>query len=337
MIPHSQPTLTAQDKHALRFVSYLSQGPAVAKFERQFARYHGKTQAVAVSSGTSALHLALLALGVKKNQEVLLPTYVCTALLNAIHYVGATPVLVDVDPETGNMSWADAKGKRTRRSKCLILPHMFGQPADVSAFKKLGLPIIEDCAQAIGAKYKGRRVGTQGDLGIFSFYATKMMATGEGGMVLARSAALLNKVRDQREYDHCSDYKLRFNYKMTDIQASLGSSQLKQLNAFIRKRKSIATIYQNALADLPVEIPDAASVYYRFIFKSSKRNQIRQALRRKKIMAEPPVYKPIHLYLKKRGFKAADDWYKRGLSIPIYPQLSLKEAKRIGNLICQTF
>ena len=337
MIPHSQPTFTHKDQKAFQKITYLSQGPAVARFEKAFARFHGQADAVAVNSGTSALHLALLALGVKKGQEVIIPSYVCTALLNAIHYVGATPILADVDMETGNISFDDVKRKRTRKTRALILPHMFGQPIDILRFRRLGVPIIEDCAQAVGAKSKSKKVGTIGDIGIFSFYATKMMATGEGGMLLARRKSLISKARDMREYDHKADYQLRYNYKMTDFQASLGLVQLKQLRTFIQKRKTLANVYTKAFVDLPIEIPKVPSIYFRFIFKTSQKTKLRSYLKRQGIMAESPVFKPIHLYLGQKGFPNTDEWYTKALSIPMYPQLTLKDARAIARAIQQFY
>lgn len=241
MIPHSKPFLDRDDEIAVLDVlksGHLVQGEKVAVFEKDVASFIGATDGVALNSGTAALHLSLVALGVGKGDEVVLPSYVCTALLNAVHYVCATPIIADIDPRTFNMDAQDARNKITKRTKAIILPHMFGLPADVDAFLSLGVPVIEDCALSIGSRFNGRMAGSFGVLSVFSFYATKMLATGEGGMVVSERGDLLDRIRDLRDYDETPEYAIRYNYKMTDMQAALGIRQLEKLPVFYPQKES---------------------------------------------------------------------------------------------------
>jgi perosamine synthetase len=204
MIPHSRPTLDKDDAAAVSAVlksGHLSQGYQVSQFEKALAAFIGTKAGVAVSSGTAALHLSLLALKIGKGDEVILPSYVCTAPFNAVHLVSATPVIADIDRKTFNVDVPDLKKRITPRTKAIIVPHMFGLPADLDEILSLGIPVIEDCALSVGSRYKGQRTGSFGTLSIFSFYTTKMIATGEGGMVLCSREDIIDAVRDLRDYD----------------------------------------------------------------------------------------------------------------------------------------
>ena len=219
VIPHSRPTLDGGDVSSVSEVirsGQIVQDEVVGEFEKKVAKYIGVNGAAATSTGTSALHLSLLALGIKKGDHVAIPGFVCSALLNVVKYVGAHPILVDVDPETYNIDVHDLRKKIKKTTRAIILPHQFGLPADIDEVMSLGVPVIEDCAQAIGAVYKGEKTGSFGTLSCFSFYATKVLSTGEGGMVVSNSRKLLKKIRDLREYDNKKNYSIRYNYKMTD-------------------------------------------------------------------------------------------------------------------------
>jgi perosamine synthetase len=189
----------------------------------------GIHSAVTVSSGTTALHLALAALPIHPGDEVIIPSFVCTALLNAIRLTGATPVLADCDETHFNLSVTDVKKRLSSRTKALIVPHLFGQAADLNELLAIGLPVIEDCAQSLGSRYEGKMTESFGTLAVFSFYATKFLATGEGGMVASSDAGLMEHIRDLRYYDEKDDDRIRFNCKMTDMHAALGRSQLRRL------------------------------------------------------------------------------------------------------------
>ncbi|MBU0699198.1 MAG: DegT/DnrJ/EryC1/StrS aminotransferase family protein, partial [Proteobacteria bacterium] len=204
-IPHSRPTLGPEEMAAVADViasSQIAQGKVVYEFEKAFAQKIGTTYAVSTNSGTAALHLTLLAMEVGENDEVIIPSYVCTALLNAVRYTGAEPVLAEIDPDTYNLEPDDVRRKLTSRTKAVVVPHLFGLPADMEGLLDLNVSIIEDCAQAVGSTYRQKCVGTFGKAAVFSFYATKVMTTGEGGMVVSASKDFMDRVRDLREYDN---------------------------------------------------------------------------------------------------------------------------------------
>lgn len=337
IIPHSKPTLDKEDFQSVLNVlksGEIAQGKKVLEFEKRLARYLNVKGAVAVSSGTSALHLSLLALGIKEKDEVILPSYVCLAVLNAVNYILAKPRLVDINEEDFNISFKETKKSLTKETKAIIVPHMFGLPVDLAPFKRLGIPIIEDCAQAIGATYQGKKVGSFGDLNVVSFYATKLLTTGEGGMVFSNNLKLLDKVRDLRDYDKKNSYRLRFNYKMSDIQAALGLGQLAKLDRFIIMRKKIAEIYNSAFKDCNFKLPqptrDRDHIYFHYCIRIEKDvNKILRLLRRKGVICERPVYLPLHRYLHLEGYPVAEKVWKLTISLPIYPSLRPEEIRKI--------
>ncbi len=202
MIPHSRPAIGLEEVRAVTEVLRSGQvagGSAVAQFERGMAAYLALQGGVAVSSGTVALELALRALGVGSGDNIILPSYVCSAPWLAVQRVGAQARIVDIDPESYNLDPQKVRKARTSRTRAVIVPHMFGLPADLTGLQSLGIPMIEDCAQTLGAVEQGRAVGTVGLLTVCSFYATKLLCTGEGGMVLSKDADLLERVRALRE------------------------------------------------------------------------------------------------------------------------------------------
>lgn len=320
----------------------LAQGVEVASFEAEVGDWLGLPPGLALSSGTAALHLALLGLGIGPGDEVILPSYVCVAPLHAVEYVGATPRLVDVDPGTYNLDPADARRRLTRRTRAIIVPHQFGLPADLESLLAFGVPVIEDCAQAIGARYRDRPVGTFGTVSIVSFYATKLLTTGEGGMLLSRDRRLLTRMRDRRDYDERRRHAVRYNYKLTDFQAALGRSQLRRLPAMLSRRAAIAGRYRRRWADLPITLPlsgqGRSHVYHRFVIGVPMAVQV--AARRLAglgVIARPPVYRPIHLTLGLEGFPGATHAYRHALSVPLYAALTPREEGVVIRAIRRVF
>jgi dTDP-4-amino-4,6-dideoxygalactose transaminase len=334
-IPHSRPTLGPAEAKAVSQViesGYIAEGELVKKFENAFAQFLGAEYATSTNSGTSALHLTLLAMGVGLGDEVIIPSYVCSALLNAVNYTRATPILADIDPETYNLDVTDVRKRINKNTKAIVVPHAFGLAADMDSLLELDVPIVEDCAQAIGAISNLRPVGLFGVAAIFSFYATKVITTGEGGMVATNSRDIAARIEDLKAYDKREDYKVRFNYKMNDIQAALGIVQLKQLEFLIRRRKEIAKRYHRAFNSYRIKLPpsDSGHIYFRYVLDLNMDSRPwTHELARMGIICERPIHCPLHQTLKCSGYPATEKAWKQSLSIPIYPTLNDEEISRI--------
>lgn len=340
MIAHSRPSITDEDVERVARVvrsGQLAQGPEVAALERELAARLGVEDAAAVASGTAALELALGALGVGAGDEVLIPTYVCDALYHAVRRTGAAPVLVDADPATRSLSAKDALARRTPRTRAVIVPHAFGLAVDLEAFQALEVPVIEDCAQALGATAEtGRPAGGGGALAVCSFYATKMIAAGEGGAV-AGPAALVARVRDTRDYDGRAGLAPRGNAKLTDMAAALARGQLARLDAFVARRRALAARYRARLAGAPLRLPadpGARHVYHRFVVGlDGDPAAVAAALAARGVTARRPVFRPAHTALGLGGYPEADRLWAESLSIPCYPALTDDEAERVAQAV----
>lgn len=333
MVPHSRPWITAADVRAVARVvrsGDIAQGLEVARFEAEVGALLGLPSGVAVSSGSAALHLALLGLGIGPGDEVILPSYVCVAPLHAVEYVGATPRLADVDPVTYNLDPEDVRRRLSRRTRAVIVVHQFGLPADLDALLRLGIPIVEDCAQALGASYRARPVGSFGSVSVVSFYATKLLTTGEGGMLLSQDRRLLSRARDRRDYDERRRHAVRYNYKLTDLQATLGRSQLHRLPRMLSRRAAIASRYRRHWGYLPLRLPAAdamrSHVYHRFVIGvPGTATAVARRLAALGVTARPPVFRPIHMTLGLKGFPGATEAFRHALSVPLYPALTSRE------------
>lgn len=279
-IPVAKPYLTpedAQNAYDTILTGWVTQGPRVAEFEENFAKYTGAKHAVAVSSCTTALHLAMIVAGIQSGDEVICPSMSYIATANSIRYVGAKPVFAEVNPHTYNLDIAQVKQLITSKTKAILLVHQIGMPADIDAFKELceqkGLVLIEDAACAIGSEYKGQKIGSHSDLVCFSFHPRKVITTGDGGMITtarddyAKRLKLLrqhgmgvnDRVRHLSQKVIITDHlELGYNYRMTDIQASIGIKQLEKLDWIVAERRKIAMQYHEAFKSfdflrLPVE------------------------------------------------------------------------------------
>ena len=290
-IPVARPSIGTDEENALLAAlrsGWVSQGPRVAEFETNFAQYVGASCAVAVSSCTTALHLALLAAGVKRGDEVLCPSLSFIATANAIVYAGATPVFVDVDNSTYNMSPACIEGAITSRTKAILLVHQVGLPAALTEIRDIasrhGLVVVEDAACAIGAEYQGERIGLpHAAIACFSFHPRKVLTTGEGGMITTADEELAARMRRLRQHGmtvsdvarHSSSKvmtesydEVGFNYRMTDMQAAVGLVQLHRLDEMLAKRRTLAHRYSERLASLPWLVPPQEPVGHRHSFQS---------------------------------------------------------------------
>lgn len=253
---------------------WLGTGPKVARFEKDFSAYLGQGHAAACNSCTAALHLSLVALGLKPGDEVITTPLTFCASVNAIIHAGCTPVLADIDPGTMNIDPKRIREKITARTRAILPVHFAGRPCDMDAIMTIArehdLKVVEDCAHAIETTYKGQHAGTFGDFGCFSFYVTKNVCTGEGGMVMARSEEDIKNVKvlglhgmsadawkrfSDDGYKHYQVVHAGFKYNMMDIQAAIGIHQLKRVEAYHRRRQEIWDMYQEAFADLPLGLP----------------------------------------------------------------------------------
>ncbi|MHB9096567.1 MAG: DegT/DnrJ/EryC1/StrS family aminotransferase [Syntrophales bacterium] len=336
MIPHSRPTLDHEEAAAVTRVlmsGQVAQGDEVLNFEKALASLIGVNSAAAVSSGTAALHLSLLALEIGAGDEVVIPSFVCTALLNAIRAVSATPIPADINGETFNIDVRDIQRRLTGRTKAVIVPHMFGLPADIREIVALGIPVIEDCAQSLGSRYQGAPTGGFGVLSVYSFYATKVICTGEGGMITADDSRLIDKIRDLRDYDEKEDGCLRYNYKLTDLQAAMGVVQLRKLPALIARRREIASQYDKFLQEYPVSLPvrpqDREQIHYRYIIRTERTRELLDGGGKAGIAYRRPVFKPLHHYLDLAGFPETEGAFRSAVSLPLYPALRDAEVRTI--------
>jgi dTDP-4-amino-4,6-dideoxygalactose transaminase len=202
----------------------------------------------------------------------------------------------------------------------------------------LGVPVIEDCAQALGSSYGDESAGSMGHAAIFSFYATKVIATGEGGMVASNDRGFLEKVRDLREYDQKEEDHVRYNYKMTDLQGAMGLSQLEQLDGFVQKRHEVAKNYDRAFADLPAKLPPKrrGRIYYRYVMRLQENSEpVIQALKHMGVGSDRPIFRPIHHYLNMTDFPMTDEVWESSVSLPIYPSLREDEEHRIVEAVTE--
>jgi dTDP-4-amino-4,6-dideoxygalactose transaminase len=340
VILHSRPTVGSDELQALTSVigsGQLSQGPRVEEFEQGMAALLGVAGGVAVSSGTAALEVALKALGVSPGEEVILPSYVCAAPWLAVVRVGAQPKIVDIEPDSYAIDPAAVKKALSARTSAIIVPHLFGLPADLTGLQSLGVPLIEDCAQTLGAIEAGRQVGTVGAVTVCSFYATKLLCTGEGGMVLSHDQSLLERARALREYDEEPALDDRaFNYKMTDLQAALGISQLNRFRSFLERRSEIAAAYRTAFSaarlGLPVVPSGRSHVFYRFVVRLPREAgsvaSVIARLEQRGVQCRCPVFRPLHRYRDLAGCPVTEEAFAQALSLPIYPSMTDEEVAR---------
>jgi dTDP-4-amino-4,6-dideoxygalactose transaminase len=326
-IPHSRPTLGPEEERAavraLRS-GMIGGGDEVGRFERELEAFVGRGRATAVHTGSAALHLALLGLGVGTGDRVVLPTYTCAAVLNAVRYTGAKGILADVAPETCNLDPDDVKRRLRAGTKAIIAPHMMGRPAPVRDLRALGVPVVEDCAMALGAE-----VGREGEASVYSFYATKMMATGHGGAVVARDRAVLRRIADLVDYDRREDYKVRHNYRMSGLVAAVGRAQLAKVPDFVKRRRRIADYYYGTLE---LGEPPPGHVFYRFVLRTGPVERFVRVMATRGVECKRPVFRPLHRYFGAPSgeFPGAEELHRHWASIPLYPSLRRDEMERVA-------
>jgi len=362
VIPVAAPRLEGNE---LRYVTdcikrnwISSKGEYVRKFEEAFARCVGAKYAVSCTSGTTALHLALATLGLGPGDEVIIPTFTMIATANAVTYTGAKPVLVDSELRTWNIDARQIEDKITPRTKALMPVHTYGHPADMEIILELarqhGLYVIEDAAEAQGAEYKERKIGSIGDLACFSFYGNKIITTGEGGMVTTNNPELAERAFLLKEHAfsperHFWHQHLGFNYRMTNLQAAVGLAQVERFEEHVEIRRRHAALYNSLLKDipglvLPPEAMGVKNVYWMYSVLVTDefgltRDELRQRLARKGIETRC-FFIPIHVQPIYRGkydepFPVAEYLCERGMNLPSGATLSEEDIHYIARCIAE--
>lgn len=357
-IPISEPLLSGNElayvNDCVRSGWVSSLGKYIPEFEQGFADFCGVRHGIAVSNGTAALHLALVALGIGPGDEVIIPTLTFIATANAVRYTGATPVFADSEAETWNLDPQDVARRITPHTRAIIPVHIYGHPANMAPIldlaKQHNLHVIEDAAEAHGARYQGKRVGSLGEINAFSFYGNKIITTGEGGLLTTDEDALAEKVRFLR--DHAMSPEKRywhtevgFNYRMTNLQAALGVAQMERIEEFIARKRWIAESYNQGLREvaairLPPEAPWATSVYWMYSILLNKdfplsRDEFMSRLRQQNIDSRPFFY-PIHVqppYQADISLPVAENLSRRGINLPSAVTLSEEDIQRIVQAI----
>jgi len=351
-IPVYRPDLSGNEKRyvmqCLDSTWISSKGEFIDEFETRFAHRVGVAHATAVSNGTVALHLAMLALGIGAGDEVIVPTLTYIASANAVAYTGATPVFADATPLSWQIDAQDVERKITPRTRAIMAVHLYGHPCDMDALQALcrrhGLFLIEDCAEAIGTSYKGRHVGAFGDVATFSFFGNKTMTTGEGGMVVTRDRTLIERARHfrgqglaaHRQYWHDV---VGYNYRMTNLCAALGVAQLERVDAFLERKRRVAALYRTGLRGTPLalqaEPTDGTHSWWMvsvLVDDPADRDRLRERLAQAGIETRPTFY-PIHtmpMYSQRyQRNPVAEDIAWRGISLPSFPGLSDGEVREI--------
>jgi perosamine synthetase len=359
--PLAKPYITKVEEKELLGVlrsGILSIGPKVEEFEANFAKKIGRKYACAVSSGTAGLHLSMLASGIGSGDEVITTPFSFISSANCILYVGAKPVFVDIDPHTYNIDPKRIEEKITKKTKAILVVHIFGQSADMDAITKIAkkhkLKIIEDACESIGAEHNNKKVGTFGESAVFGFYPNKQITTGEGGIVVTNSKKVYDVCVSLRNQGRTQDMQwldhkyLGYNYRMDEMSAALGLSQLKKLDSMTAKRRKIAGWYHKHLSkysdiiQLPTTAPKNTHTWFVYVVKLLSKNIKRDAVIKRlntKNIATKPYIPSIHLFdfyakqfsYHKGDYPISEDTSSRSLALPFYLGLKEKDIVFISN------
>jgi perosamine synthetase len=359
-VPMSAPDINEDDVQAVAAVvrsGRLALGPKCVEFEQAVAHYVGVRHAVAVSSGTAALHLLVRILGIGQGDEVLVPSFTFAASVNAILYEGATPVFVDIEPETYNLDPADLEYRITSRTKAIMAVDVFGHPAPWDEIEDIaerrGLLLIDDCCEALGAEYKGRRLGQFGAAGAFAFYPNKQITTGEGGVIvtnderIARMAtSLRNQGRDGGTW--LSHARLGFNYRLDDMSAAIGCTQMARIEAFLAKRAAVAELYTKRLAPVagvrtPIVRPSVRMSWFVYVVTLAPGTDgaaVIQAMEKRGVPARA-YFDPIHTQRYMEGvvdtprgdLPVTEAVAGRTIALPFHNNLSAREVDLVGEVL----
>jgi perosamine synthetase len=328
-----------------------SRGEFSTKFEKKFSKFLNIKYSTTVSNGTVALHLALLALGIKKNDEIIAPVFTYVAPVNAIKYVGAKPIFVDADIKTWNIDVNKIEACITKKTKAIIAVHLFGFACNISKIKKLckkyNLFLIEDTAEALGSTYRNKFLGSFGDISTFSFYGNKTLTTGEGGMLSTNKLSIIKRVAflknqamsETKKYFHNT---VGYNYRMTNICAAIGCGELTELNKNLIKKKKITKLYQSILKKnnfkFQKELKNSKSSHWLVSMLANSVKHKKEIMKKlsKNNIETRPLFIPMNklpMYLNKKSYPIAERIYSLGFSVPSYPELSVKDIYCICKVI----
>jgi perosamine synthetase len=358
MIPIYKPLIEDEEVNAVSKVVrsgwVSSKGKELKVFEDHFSKYIGRKAGVSTSSGTTALHLALAALGIRKGDEVVAPDFTFVSPVNAVIYQNAEPVLVDAEYETFGADPDKIKEAISKRTKAVVVAHMYGNAARIDEIKEItedkGVYLIEDCAESIGAKYNGKMVGSRGIISCFSFYGNKIITTGEGGMCLTDDYEIGEKLSTLRDHGMKPEKRywhdeVGFNYRMTNMQAALGLAQLKKIDQIIARKRKIAAQYQELLSnrlEVQSDPPNQESVFWLYSVLS-KSGTVRERILReleKNDIESRRFFHPVHTMPPYRNFrfisqkrKVSNDISRRGFNLPSYPGISQEELTLVSETV----
>jgi len=357
----TEPSLNGNEmKYVMDCISTTwisSQGKYIDKFQDIFVRFLKGGEALCTSSGTTALHLALAALGIGSNDEVIVPNTTFGATANVVIHAGATPIFVDICPKTWTIDPKSIEAAISSNTKAIIPVHLYGHPCDMDPImdiaKRYNLKVIEDCAESLGAEYKGKKVGLIGDVGCFSFFANKVITTGEGGMCVSRNNSIVERMKLLRDHGMSKEKKYwhlepGFNYRMTNMQAAIGLAQMESLDNFLKQRNALVACYDERLSKIDgIRIPPnstwAKNIHWLYSIEIDEsvlevgRDQLSLQLMDKGIDCRP-VFPPLHLQPaygsgKQGTFPCSENFAKCGLSLPTSNSLSVEDAERVCDVI----
>jgi len=362
-IPPAYPVFSEKE---LEYVSqvldshYIAEGPFTKKLEDSFAKFVGANNCVATSSGTAALHLAMIALGIKGGDEVITTPYTFISTSNSCIYVGAKPVFVDIDPKTYNIDVDKIEEKITEKTKAIIPVHVWGNPCNmekiVEIAQKHNLKLVEDCSHAFGAEYNGKKIGTFGDISCFSLYATKTITSAMGGFLVTDDEKISERVRITKRIGETGRYEhveIGYNYRTSDVHSAIGLAQLEKISEFLKIREENYNYLTKLLSEfkdyieLPATIQNGKNGYYYYavllkdsILKKLTRERFDEMLRAENITPTSYYNKPLHLQkayeflgYKKGDFPVAEDVASRTITLPIHQSLGKKDMEDIHKAV----
>jgi perosamine synthetase len=354
-IPIAEPEIGEEElrnvTEAVKSGWVSSKGPFIEEFENSFSKYIGTEYGIVTSNGTTALHLALVALGIGKGDKVLVPSLDFISVANAVTLTGAKPIFLDSHPDYWCLDPSKIVERLDKQTKAIIAVHLYGHPCDMDKIVKIAadhdLNLLEDCAEAHGAEYRNKKTGSFGIISCFSFYGNKIITTGEGGICLTDDRKLAEKMKILRDHGMNPDRKywhdvIGFNYRMTNLQAAIGVAQLRKIDHLIERKRTIARLYAEQLKELPSvtpapEMPWAKNVYwlYSVLVEETLRNKLLDIFEKQDIEVRPFFY-PSHIlppYKSSLQLPVAEELSRKGINLPSGFNLSEKHVRRITDLM----